>query len=749
MYGGEEIGRHTDYVKSFMDESSEIPYSDDKAMAEYLLIQTIVNALSFPEEGRLKYPFSSEFSDDIKNLIVKTALEDTISIRKRYLKINKVLDDAGLELWILLDEFQQVVERWKPNDGYHFSSACDMLNENSKIKLVICGSDDLLKHMVLEDKSFWRERFEHKHRIPVGPINKEAFSTMVRDNKFFLQTGLSYSDLAIEALSSYTGGIALYGKEVCNHILKIVRKGDLGFNERSTIFVSDIAYVVQMLLNEQDSEKDVDISEGIRKIYDAVTKNLDSNSDMQYLKYIANWLKSHPESNSFPKSVFTRRILRDKNGLDNSLEIAKARMILKETKDELGVATQYDFGTLFYYYAFLGSTRPRLHDDLIFDLEAESVAEDEQLEDVELDQNPFVGLSNKTIIRYLREMDDDEQSGFAPVVVANVRTQAKEAVKELMGDTIFVSINAHTINTAFSTLLAPGASGQDLLNAFGSLPHLSTYLGKAETQEVKALAGRLTNASEDERVEIVEQIEAKTLPAHQRMIGDTLYAAIDSDDFQGVTEDDWEVLLGTKTDIDSLKNLPSEYLELLKFALMIHSVFKKIHEALPAEKQKELDYCPVAIMYCKLIETLLKRTHTPLYIKYLPDKTLKTGGGTFASLGTPERFNSRHRDLSIGSYSFHLVKAQVNIFNEYSSSFSFEPNADEDYEENIKLLMNGSEELSDVWHEHAQGLAFVHQIRNKSAHEAAPIPKKVFDLLIKKMFHEGELLRIWELSKST
>ena len=59
----------------------------------------------------------------------------------------------------------------------------------------------------------------------------------------------------------------------------------------------------------------------------------------------------------------------------------------------------------------------------------------------------------------------------------------------------------------------------------------------------------------------------------------------------------------------------------------------------------------------------------------------------------------------------------------------------------------GDEEAKEKWMEHAQSLAYVHQIRNKSAHEALPISKKVFDLLIRELFHNGELLRIYELSK--
>lgn len=794
LYGGEEIGRHTDYVKSFMDESSDIPYTDDNAMAEYLLIKTIIKAFS-PRGGkmRLKNPSNREFPDDVKNKITEIASDSELSIRERYIDINDVLDKAGLELWILLDEFQQVVERWKPNEGYHFSSACEMLNSRSKIKLIVCGSDDLLKHMVLEDNSFWRNQF--KFRIPVGPLKDEThFSTMISQNKLFAQTGLTYSKLATTALFSYTGGIALYGKEVCNHILRIVRNGELGFNERNTIYVADIAYVVQKLLKEQDSEKDVEISEGIRKIYDAVTKNLDVESDMQYLKYIAVWLKSHPESNYFPISVFTQRNLKNKDALFNSLEIVKARMILKEIKDEFGVVSQYDFSTLFYYYAFLGSSRPMLREDLIFDVTEESVLLDETdipysaLTDV---MDRYDTLTKKDKFRVLSMIFQDKDLSHDDMQEFIARTSKTTNIGTQYNNNI--QITAQTINSAFTTLLTPGATSREFLNAFNALPKLSSYLGDEDRKKLHTNSqGLIAAYSEydecfDENGDCIDQdrlaetekriiaqeaaVEELSIPAENKLLCDTVGAVVNSDDFMTLSESRWQELLGLKdaASVAKLKALPSEFVAPLTFAVVLHNVFDNVcknanqHNSSDRNLAQELDYCPVAIMYCKIVEAMLKQGHTPLYIQGLGSKLLKRGGkATFADLGTPVSFDSSHKDLSIGSYVSQLVflpKSAISLDTPQripkTKNFKFWATFEDvevDFVDNIRKLI-GDPEVDDeddavlIWKNHARALKIIHEIRNRSAHEAVSITKENFDWLVKVLFEQGELLRIWELTK--
>ena len=56
------------------------------------------------------------------------------------------------------------------------------------------------------------------------------------------------------------------------------------------------------------------------------------------------------------------------------------------------------------------------------------------------------------------------------------------------------------------------------------------------------------------------------------------------------------------------------------------------------------------------------------------------------------------------------------------------------------------EKINKIWSKHALALAVIQGIRNKSAHEAAPITRENFQWLIDTLFDGGELLRIAELA---
>ena len=159
---------------------------------------------------------------------------------------------------------------------------------------------------------------------------------------------------------------------------------------------------------------------------------------------------------------------------------------------------------------------------------------------------------------------------------------------------------------------------------------------------------------------------------------------------------------------------------------------------------------------------MLKKIHTPLYIKGLGEKTLKLGGNAvFADLESQDNFNEEHKELSIGSYVSHLVflpKRKISLDtpmrkpsnNDFCFGVMSFGDNEEDYNGNIKRLIDDidtEDEKIGPWKVHARALKIIHEIRNRSAHEAIPITKENFDWLIEILFEKGEFLRIWELSK--
>ena len=158
---------------------------------------------------------------------------------------------------------------------------------------------------------------------------------------------------------------------------------------------------------------------------------------------------------------------------------------------------------------------------------------------------------------------------------------------------------------------------------------------------------------------------------------------------------------------------------------------------------------------------MLKQGHTPLYIRGLGQKTLKNGGTTtFMDLGTPEEFDATNKDLSIGSYVSHLVflprwKFSLDAPQQkpkprdfwFTAKFKGET---VNFTDNIRCLIGDEymeDELLPRWESHARALKVIHEIRNRSAHEAVSITKENFDWLIEVLFKQGELLRIWELAE--
>ena len=258
------------------------------------------------------------------------------------------------------------------------------------------------------------------------------------------------------------------------------------------------------------------------------------------------------------------------------------------------------------------------------------------------------------------------------------------------------------------------------------------------------------------------------------MISDTMGAVVASDAFMDVSEQRWEELLKISSEkVSQLRSLPAEISTPLSFAVVLHNVFDEVYRGIVQKHANgsvevdgivpgKMDFCPVAIMYCKIVESILKKVHTPLYIKGLGAKSLKLGGSAvFADLGSPERFNEDHKELSIGSYVSHLVflpKKKISLDTPMrkpsNGDFRFGKmtfgDSEEDYNENIRRLIDDSDtedEKIGPWKVHARALKIIQEIRNRSAHEAIPITKENFDWLIEVLFEKGEFLRIWELSK--
>lgn len=747
LYGGEDIGKLSDYVKDFRKEDEEVPppvpYENGREMAEYLLVDTILNG--FEDFDRLKVPKNNRFTNVLEQELIKVLENRSLSVRKRYSKVNQLLKKAGMELWILLDEFQQVVEKWRPETGEAFVTACESLSANSNIKLIICGSDDLLKHMVLEDDSIWRKIIPPNSRVSVGPLAEEAFVQMIQSEESVRKSGLSYSKSALKALYTYTGGVALYGKEICNSILDDIRVYKEKFAGRNVIYTSDIAEATQRLLKKQESEENIVNPEGIRRIYDAVTKNLDKDTDMQYLWFMAKWMYENPEYEGFPIRIFKeRRLLNGEQKLKDSLAIASARGIIRELSSEREADSIYVFNTLFYYNAFLGNAKKSLDESKIFKkASAQNVERAEKKE-----EDPY---TSKKLTQYLTSLSVAEQKSLLGSMVMSVDSDVKKELKELVGKNTTISgekvttvegsntentniqVNIQQITNTLMDFKAGSLSGAQLLQKVNELPRLDTYytpnLGITEKnalleeQRMEHGMNAIVDAYSDSLLPVIDQEDETEESDYKRYHVKELL---------GISEGEFEKIY------DSMEDWSYEH---LRMTLYLHYFFSQAQEE--EKGSSHVDYSPVSIMYCKLLESLLKEHHRIAYAKTFKDlktnisvrnkKTRKNEFLTYYELMTGRQ---QHR-ITIGTFS-HLIKK--------------DPKAEEHCELLGKAYPNEYEESTKKeWQKHAAVIDEVLEIRNLSAHGQKDhrVTKEQQDKLNKLLFEEGkgELLRIPNLVK--
>lgn len=365
LFGGEGgKGKETDYTDVFYDKSREkqkVPYDDNYLMSEYLLIDTIKYGLLDNSLRRAKLPNTLTEREELFKKIDDILSNTNNTIVGRYQEIDQLLQEKGYEIWLIFDEFQQVVENWQNVDESEpdeLIKTCNSINEIGirHIKLIFCGSDELLRQMALDTTaSVWRKKiFETSFGVFIGPLKRpqnlndaDPYKEMIAREPGIMSLGLEYSLEALEALCIYTGRVPLYGKEICNTVLsQIAKSGVEGFG-RKTVYTYDIAMATQELLLDiekhafkRDNESDRGL---IVKIFDAVTKGLSDDTDKQYLWYMAKWFMEKPNEEVFPFSAFTTPVLTSgeeayllygESALRDALKIATVRGIIRGNESE-------------------------------------------------------------------------------------------------------------------------------------------------------------------------------------------------------------------------------------------------------------------------------------------------------------------------------------------------------------------------------------------------------------------------------
>ena len=638
----------------------------------------------------------------------------------RYYDVDYLLKESGYEVWLLFDEFQQVVEKWsfieneEPTD---FIEVCNCINEKAitSIKFVFCGSDELLKQMVLtKSKSIWREKIFDVSTEPIKighikPVKEGAideFSRMLVEDSAVQKPGLKYSTEALDTLSIYSNRVPLYAKEICNAVLESIKERCLADKfGRSCIYSYDISAATQKLVTDQNDaifkHQDEEHKPRIAKIYDAVTKGLSEKTDKQYLWFMAQYFMKHPSSVTLKFKEYVEemkyQLIEGENGLLDRLEIACVRGIIKGNEEQ-----GYTFSTPFYYSAFCGTAK-NFQPDSIF-IQEEGTDENPQDEKISwLDEV-------KAIVKAQPQVNKHEIGLIIDACQNNVEVEA--GMRELygkgneyhigQGSTVIdknsgtnigtqnnVQVNVQSITNTLSGIITTSDPAL-LIKKIEELPRLSNYLPRlmdnagGETISDTQISGAMDFYVADMEESLGTSFEEN----NERM------------------EECWKILgFENEESFDDFMlgyGIPQCFLDSLQFAYQLDSIFTN---GLMREKASQIDYSPVTIMYCKLVESMLKEYHIDVY-----SDALTMLDSDLSYWNKEERKRTRYKWAEVQSCT-QTEKQRLTI-----GSFVFPICDDKKSRQNIISLAKRTERSSEDWQRHAEFIKAIKDIRNPSAH---------------------------------
>lgn len=692
-------------------------------------------------------------------------------IMELFSMISSALSCSNIALFVLWDDFEQVIA--SPNVDPHHMRFLKTVSEKvaGNIQFVFSGSNYLLEAISTESGSTpWNEILTRSGttQVKIGnlyyqpSIENQGTQTSRCEVQFdfvrfltqkrALNNGeMHYSSEAIEYLWRYTNGHAFYSCLLGNRTLEILSMRHVN---RRCIYPSDVYNAIYesekyMPPNKSDKSKEKAIES---QIFQDISDNI-------AVKCVGHVLGQEIAGGAIRVTcarlhelVYQKRPDITPQDVNRAIEILAARDFilkyscagntgsgLKSDSDD-----EYAFTSDLYLERFLDISIPELATKELDDIERKKRTADEIVADISQ------GFMSGSITQ---EKLDRIRALLGSTTTINTGGGAVAGPGGTVNQQI-VHINAQVINTAFNTLLAGDTDTTGLLEALANMPTVSRFLSDSERGQLQELTTDLDFCeTEDQKAEKLQDIEALVAPAEQRMLSDTIGAAVAMDSFYDISEERWAELLGIQGDtleeLGRIRSLPAEFATPLSFAVMLHNVFQQIAErtesSSPNMEDKQLDYCPVAIMYCKVVEAMLKKLHTPIYIQRIGNLQVKKGGMRFSDLLASDGVTIKDsKDISIGSFAFNIVSGHKDNDVDHPNSFRVRPKT-----ENINLITgftNPTAPANRKWSTHAEKLAVVHAIRNKSAHEAAPISKENFDWLIQVLFSDGELLRIAELA---
>lgn len=687
---------------------------------------------------------------------------NTDAVRQYFVTLDEALSFSNLDLYILIDQFERVISS-KNIDSKHMLFLRDLTCQN--IRFIMAGSNYLLEEVSVDkinnqQENSWSDIFSRGfEKVKIGNMDQEDFKLLITQKNALNDGNMQYTPEALDYLWQFTKGHAFYSCLLGNRTLDIMSNRKV---KRNVIYPSDIFIAIYQpgkYLPNEKSNKEKETA-----IKDQIFQDIIDNTPIKFVgRTLARMQASGERRVSYQKlkdyiEQYRPDILDD---FADALSVLVARDFI--TYDEIDIqhqsdqsrdedkktAREYFFTSDLYLEHFASVYVPELST--------------EEKKEIESKKRSIEALEAELRTRTFEEIE--ELRTRLPSMFKGSETRVIYTDKYVEGDdkSKAVTINAK-INTAFSTLIS-GASTAERLEAFKSLPKIADFYTEQERERVKKLEAarpifvgddttEVYELSDDDYV-ILDEIDEINAQAQNRYYGEIASSMLKQADstpnasvFSEPTDEELKSVLGIKkaAQLMSIKALPQEYYRQLCFAVALHKMI------LPKENEtidySDVDFSPISIMYCKLVEIMLKDNHLKLYGNALGELKISSGED-FSTLNKPDVLEKKWKDITLGTFVWHLIFKQVEITHDsvQNKSYFVHPNPKKDKTPNLKRLSDYTKTDIDDWKRHALALAEVVEIRNSSAHGGNAVSKPVFDHLLKVLFTdgEGEIVRIWDL----
>lgn len=628
------------------------------------------------------------------------------NIIELFTSISSALKCAGLRLFLLWDNFEKVISSSNINPKHmsFLRTLRETPNAMSNVLFVFSGSNYLLEAVSIKQGSdSWNEILTRcATRIKIGNLCEKDFRALMSQERALNNGEIHYSPEAIEYLWKYTNGHAFYSCLLGNRTLEIMSSRKV---RRRCIYPSDVFAAIyksdkHLHTEGSDTSKETAIE---KQIFQDISNNV-------AVKYVGKKLAEHIALGVTKMSHIKLQdvVLRTRPDISESnfsaaIDILRARDFIRKInassseQDEDSVSWfEYQFTSDLYLERFVNIYVPELTQKAAADIERKK----------------------KDIYDMLRDASTDDIERLKRLMGTNISGGSVTSTTFEAGSTqtnTNIQVNVQSITNTLNGIIAAGENTAQLLSGLRELPRLGNYLPQLTAGEdgLPVSEERLSLAMDSYVADMEESIETSFEQAGTQAPTITPY---------------WEILCMKRSEYMQFMeeyDVPEFFLRSLKFAYQLDKLFE---QGTVSEEAENIDYSPVTIMYCKLVESMLKEYHIKAYSKCFAGEESDLKRNKYKKytwgeiLGLPQQQKQR---LTIGSFVFPL----------------------DNVKDAVSLLATTTYQEEEMWQAHKAAIKAVKDIRNPSAHGnkdhriTASQKNKITRLLLE----EGGLVRLLQI----